>query len=174
MENELEIIKKAKTNIQYFQQIYQHYYTKIYTYVYYRVLNEVVAEDISSGVFIKAIEKINSFDSQKSSSLRPWLYTIAHNQIIDYFRSEKKQGNVLWDNGIKDALANKTESIEQKISISKTLQLLQPIQQQVLSLKYFEGFSNEEIAVIIGKSHQNTRVIISRALKAFKKKYENM
>lgn len=174
MENELEVIQKAKENIQYFERIYSHYYTKIYTYIYYRVLNETVAEDISSNVFIKAIEKIKSFDSRKSSSIRPWLYTIAHNQIIDYFRNEKKQGNVVWDNGIKDALANKTENIEQRISISKTLQLLQPIQQQVLSLKYFEGFSNEEIAVIIGKSHQNTRVIISRALKAFKKNYEKM
>jgi RNA polymerase sigma-70 factor (ECF subfamily) len=174
MENELDVIKKAKTNIHYFDQIYSFYYSKIYTYIFYRVLNEAIAEDIASSVFIKAIEKIKQFDSKKSTSLRPWLYTIAHNKIIDHFRKVQKQNTVEWENGVKDDFANKTIDIEQRITIVQTLKKLSPIHQQVLSLKYFEGFSNKEIAKIINKSHANTRVTLTRAQKAFKEKYNNV
>ncbi|NCO32140.1 sigma-70 family RNA polymerase sigma factor [bacterium] len=70
--------------------MYDKYVDKIYNFVYYKTTNKEVAEDIVSDVFISALNNINSFRIQEGSSVKSWLYKIAYNKIIDFYRTNKE------------------------------------------------------------------------------------
>lgn len=169
MEDELNLILQAKTNIQAFDKLYAFYFKKIYSYIYRRLLNRENAEDVTSKVFLKAVEHIFSFDSKKSKSLAPWLYRIAHNELINFYKERKSNAVYL------DQLPEVADSIniEEQVIKLKTIQVtlfkLKPKYQELLTLKYIEHLENSEIAKVMEVSEANVRVIQNRALKAFKK-----
>jgi len=54
-----------------------------------KTTNREVAEDIVSDVFLSAINNISSFKIESSSSVQAWLYKIAYNKVIDFYRTNK-------------------------------------------------------------------------------------
>ena len=58
------------------------FYTKIYRYVYYRVNQKEDAEDLTNDVFVRMLESLD----KQSGSFFAWIYQIASNRIIDYYR----------------------------------------------------------------------------------------
>ena len=83
-------------NLKYFWKIYDRYIDKIYKFVYLKTSNKELAEDIVSDVFISALNNIKSFRLDESSSVNSWLYRIANNKIIDFYRTNK-QTEEIWD-----------------------------------------------------------------------------
>jgi len=76
----------------YFEKIYHHFLPKIYRFIYFQVLNKQTAEDLTSEVFIKIFDNIRK-SKLNAVTLRAWVFKIAHNNTIDYFRREKKSKN---------------------------------------------------------------------------------
>src|ERR1044071_6299092 len=68
--------------------LYETYLDRIHRYIYFRVMDPEVAEDITSLVFLRAWEKLETFQSGRSP-FAGWLYRIAHNAIIDHYRTRK-------------------------------------------------------------------------------------
>ena len=65
---ELQIIQACQAgNLDRFAEIYDRYIKKIYSFIYYRTGHKEIAEDITSLVFMKAIDKIGSFNSSQGS-----------------------------------------------------------------------------------------------------------
>src|SRR5437016_2574131 len=84
-----KLIARAKLGEnQAFAEIYNLCFKKIYRFIYFRVGHKEVAEDLAEEVFIKAYNKISGIN--ENSSFEAWLYQIARNRVIDYYR-EKKQ-----------------------------------------------------------------------------------
>ena len=69
-----------------FGYLYGIYLDRIYRYVFYKVKDKMTAEDITEEVFLKAWKAINSCKG-KERTFSSWLYRIAHNHIIDIFRT---------------------------------------------------------------------------------------
>jgi RNA polymerase sigma-70 factor (ECF subfamily) len=67
---------------------------KIYSFVFFKVNDNEVAEDIVSDVFISALNKVSSFRVDEGSSVSAWLYKIAHNKVIDYYRTNKQHEDI--------------------------------------------------------------------------------
>ncbi len=150
-------------------ELYELCFDKIYRFIFYRVGHKEVAEDLTEEVFTKAFENLKSL--QTSSKFEAWLYQIARNKVIDYYRS-KKQLTALED--VEHTLEYETNlvdivnlKIEQKIFI-KLLKELQPEQQIVIKLKFLEELSNEEISELLGKTEGAIRVIQHRAISLLK------
>lgn len=143
--------------------------TPLYRYVLARCNNQIeVAEEITQEVFIRAWEKRETFNPNKSS-LKNWVYIIARNKVIDYFRSTKdsisleKNENYLGDSGI--------EKIEDELLINdifKGLKTLKADEQEVLILRYIQEFEIDDISKIINKNKIATKVMIHRAIKKLK------
>ena len=86
MQGEEELIKRAQHRDQEaFAQLYEAYFDKIYRYIFLKIGSEMEAEDMTQQVFLKALESLSSFKWQ-GKPFSTWLYRIAHNQIVDYFR----------------------------------------------------------------------------------------
>ena len=72
-----------------FIQLYDAYVEGVYRHVYLQILNDVAAESITSQIFRFAWENLNTY--QKSgSSFATWLYEIAGNQVMGYYKTNLK------------------------------------------------------------------------------------
>src|SRR5689334_3625600 len=68
-------------------EIYNLYFKKIFRFVFYRVGHKQAAEDLAEEVFLKAFTKLASVN--EAGALEAWLYQIARNLVIDYYRQKR-------------------------------------------------------------------------------------
>src|SRR5919197_2627764 len=174
--DEPQLVRQAKTgNSEAFGQLYDAYLERIYRFVYFRVEDQQTAEDITSQVFLKAWSNLDRFSFSRTPYLA-WLYTIAHNAVIDHYRT-RKVTTALDD--VQLSQPDHSEVVESDIdlsvemqSVKAALRTLTDDQQKVLTLKFIEGMSNNEIARHLGKREGAIRALQMRGLQALAKQLE--
>jgi RNA polymerase sigma-70 factor (ECF subfamily) len=174
--NERQLVLQAQAgNSEAFGQLYDAYMERIYRFVYFRVEDQQTAEDITSQVFLKAWSNLDRFQFSRTPYLA-WLYTIAHNAVIDHYRT-RKVTTALDD--VQLSQPDHSELVENEIdltaemkSVKTALQSLTDDQQKVLTLKFIEGMSNNEIARHLGKREGAIRALQMRGLQALAKQLE--
>lgn len=152
---------------QQFIKSFEMYHTFVYRYVFLKVNNKHIAEDLTQEVFLKLWKTRKNFDKSKSQ-LKTWIARIAHNLVVDYFRSNKEKLNLNLDEVKETLVSSDNENIDNKIELVKYLKTLDELSQQVIILKYIEGFEIDEISKIINKKYDATRMLIFRAIKKLK------
>lgn len=174
--NERQLVLQAQAgNAEAFGQLYDAYMERIYRFIYFRVEDQQTAEDITSQVFLRAWNNLDRFRLGRTPYLA-WLYTIAHNAVIDHYRT-RKVTTALED--VRLSQPDYAEVVENVIdievemkSIKSAMQTLTGDQQQVLRLKFIEGMSNDEIARHLGKREGAVRALQMRGLRALAKQLE--
>lgn len=157
-----------------FADIYDGFVDKIYRFVYFKVSSVQEAEDITSEVFLKVWEYARKGEGN-IKHLSAFLYQIARNLVIDYYRKSKER-KIL---SLEDLEERHQPLIEQdhkaEVAVSQRLagqeieQYLKKVSdpyREALVLKYLDGYSVKEIALILGKQRIAVRVLLHRALKA--------
>jgi RNA polymerase sigma-70 factor (ECF subfamily) len=136
--------------------------------VFFRVTDEQTAEDLTAQVFTKAWEKLDHYKPSGAPFIA-WLYTIARNIVIDFYRTRKETVDLEDAVSIahdgpqpEDQVALHFEVEELRIA----LQQLTADQQQVVVLKFINGLSTEEIAQQLGKRTGAIRALQMRALQS--------
>lgn len=163
-----------------FGEIYDLYVDAIYRFVYFKVSSEEEAQDLTSEVFLKAWQYLagGKENSEKINNIRAFLYQIARNTVIDFYR-QRSQKNVTYINSIAPEEAERIEDksinilekakLDSKVEeIKKALEGVKDEYREILILRFIEELGVGEIADILGKSRNNVRVLIFRALKATK------
>lgn len=162
---------------QLFTEYYQQYFEQVYKYVFFRTgKNKDLAFDLTSELFLKALEKFDTYQESKSDFIN-WIFTIARNHIIDHYRSFKETINI-------DEMSNflsAPEKIASELNLSLdtafvlyALDHLPANQQEVIKLKFISDWSNKEIAAFLKKTEGNVRVLVHRALQALREKIEQL
>lgn len=183
LENEAEIIEKAKRNSRHFGKIFDAYYDTIFNYVLRRVSNPHQSRDIVSEVFYKALAKLHSFKWMQISILN-WLYRIASNEISLYFRKPDhsfssieflEQLNVQFrsNSNLEEELQQahrKLQENDEFLRIQKEMQLLPISDQEVLALRFFEDKKIVEIAEILELREDVAKARLYRAIKKLQKR----
>ena len=161
--------KGKESNIKDFTRLYDKYVDKIYQFIYYKTHHKETAEDLTSTVFIKALDNFDSFNEEKGS-FSTWLYRISRNTVIDFYRTKKSNINIedVWD-------LSGQEDIERDIDITKKienvkdyLKKLKSEQREIVLLRVWEGMSYEEIAQITGKTEGSCKMMFSRSIKTLR------
>ena len=155
-------------------EIYQALSPALYRYAYRLLGNAADAEDIVAETFHRLLLALRH-DHGPRQHLSAYLYRIAHNMITDRYR-RRPLPEMPFDDALEtsDALeANESDSPELSAPIHiaqerarAALWKLTPDQRLVIALKYFEGFSNEEIAVALGKPIGAVKSLQHRGLEA--------
>jgi len=153
----VEIIKEYKDGLMFFINGYTG--------------NLSVAEEITQETFIRLYVKKPKFNGK--SSFKTWLYKIGKNTAVDYIRRNRKNDAVPLSNSPEQVdYSSNPEAYyfdgQKKICLHKALCSLKTEYYQILWLIYFDGMSNEEVSVILGKSRNNTAVLLHRAKDALK------
>jgi RNA polymerase sigma-70 factor, ECF subfamily len=174
--NERQLVLQAQDgNSEAFGQLYDAYMERIYRFVYFRVEDQQTAEDITSQVFLKAWSNLDRFSFSRTPYLA-WLYTIAHNAVIDHYRTRKVTTALddvqLSQPDHSEAVENDIDLTVEMQSVKTALQALTDDQQKVLTLKFIEGMSNNEIAHQLGKREGAIRALQMRGLQALAKQLE--
>lgn len=151
--------------------IYQRYYQRIYSYLYYRLGRTEVAEDLTSTVFIEALERIGSFE-YRGLPLISWLYRIAHNLAVSYLRRQKASASeplgeeVPWRGALPEEQAERAATARE---VNQALQVLTEDQRQVVLLKFVSDMSNAEVAQIMRKPEGAVKSLQHRALDSLRR-----
>ena len=174
--NEQQLVLQAQAgNSEAFGQLYDAYMERIYRFVYFRVEDQQTAEDITSQVFLKAWNNLDRFSFSRTPYLA-WLYTIAHNAVIDHYRTRKVTTALddvqLSQQDHAEAVENDIDLTAEMKHVKEALQMLTDDQQKVLTLKFIEGLSNHEIARHLGKREGAIRALQMRGLQALAKQLE--
>ncbi len=171
---EEELIHKAKYDRQAFGELYERYLQKIYTYLYYRTGNHADAEDLTSKVFQKAYVHLPGYE-HLGLPFSAWLYRIAHNILANWYRDQGRRRVVGLDEAVKhSAEENPGHSAEKALEREMLLKLIRQLpeeKQQVILLKFAEGYSNAEIGKILGRSEGAIKSLYHRTLLFLREKW---
>lgn len=169
---EKDLIERVKTNRQAFLEIYDRHFKRIYDYAYYRTMNQAEAEEITSQTFLAALESIERFE-YRNIPVIVWLYRIASNTIIDYYR---KSGQTVELNEEQTAAGENSQpevvflGNSEKKQLLEHLKTLPPVQEQAIILRYIQNLSYKEIAQILDKSEGAVKQLLHRGLSALRER----
>ena len=174
MTSEEKLIKSAKNgDREAFGSLYDSHVAPIYRFILVKVGNKADAEDLTHQVFLSAWQGLSGYKFQ-GFPFSSWLYRIASNAVIDFYRTNKKHADI--DSVPEEVLAHNpdfqtTADNEMMVRFVKSAMVdMDYDQQSVLTLKFVNDLSNKEIAKIINKSEGAVRVIQHRALKQLRSK----
>ncbi len=156
-----------------FLNYYNTYFEKVYRYIFFRVgRQKELAEDLTSEIFLKAMEKFEDFDQSRPFAV--WIYRVAHNHLVDYYKKARYEMMDIEEvaNEIKTN-ANFAHDVEAKLNLDKVrnvLDKLPQMQKDVIMMKYVNDLTNPEIAEILDTNEAHVRVLQHRALQSLKVK----
>ena len=132
-----------------FGVLYDKYLDPIYRFVYYKTFSKEAAEDLTSDVFHKAFEKLTTFDASKGE-FSTWLYRIARNRVIDYYRTRKVTDPIddAFDVGADERTPETLDAIAALGKVTAYLETLDAKQREIIMLRVWEERSYREIAAI--------------------------
>jgi RNA polymerase sigma-70 factor (ECF subfamily) len=173
IENEKELIRRAKKDISAFDKLYEHYFPLINNYVFHRVNDESVRYEIVSNTFYKAMTNLGNFQWYHTCSFSAWLYRIAINEIRQYYRQSQKQYKI--ENRIllnEDPIGAEDIAKPDYNKIKQAMLTLKPEEQDLLSLRYFEKKKFQEIAEIMNVKEGALKVRIHRIMNKLRDRLE--
>ncbi len=156
--------------------LYQDYSPKILRYLKkYLPVDEV--QEICNDVFLEAIDALPTLEKERN--LQAWLFKIAHNKVVDFYRKKKVKSFLLSKMPFLEIVAKEIYEPEFQLEkdkirdkIENTLHQLSQQYQQILRLHYEEDMPVKEIAVVCNLSYKATESLLFRARKNFREIYE--
>jgi len=172
--DEGRLVRQAKSgDVDAFVQLYEAYVDRIYKYIYFRVRDDRLAERITPQVFVKAWQSLEGHRVYSLSFIL-WLYKIAGDQVVEYFRSHPDQktashlsmplwsiGHGTFDEHIKDMFELQ--------AMRNALPLLPDEEQQALIFKFVAGLPTSTIARIMRKTAGSIQTLLMDALQTLAK-----
>ena len=164
------ILKEAQTGSnEALTKLYNAYFDRIYRFIFYRTSHKETSEDLTEEVFIKTFKNLKNLD--QLGAFEGWMFQIARNKVIDYYRSKKQtvaledvESTLEYEKNLVDEVNLKTE----QVVFMKLLKELTDEQQQVIKLKFLEDIDNPIIAEMMNKTEGAIRVIQYRAIAKLK------
>lgn len=162
MSTEESLVRQAiEGNEGAFAQLYDEYFDKIYRYVYLKVGNQTEAEDLTQEVFLRALGAIGSY-KWRQIPFSSWLFRIAHNEVIDYFRKQGKEKLVRLNEAASNIETDPMLIAEQSLErgqLMAALGKLSPAQREVITLRFVSELSIAEVAKTLGKSEGTVKAL---------------
>jgi len=157
-----------------FGDLYERYLVSIYRYIYARIGEVREAEDLTETVFVKAWHALPKFKRSKAS-FRTWLYRVAHNLLVDHYRTRKEEVELPENGRLTSSSPSPEEEViatERSEHLAAGIRRLNPQHQEILTLRFINEMSHEEAAQVMDKSVGAVRVLQHRALKALQEQLD--
>lgn len=162
MTDEELVVSFAEGNDFAFERLLKRYKDSLYAYIFFTVRDQAVTDDIFQDTLFKAILTIRQGRYLEKGHFKAWLFRIARNLVIDYFRSVKNENTLSNDDHQTDLFNNPSlseDTVETQIVKSQVLcdvrrlvSYLPQEQRKVLEMRYYHNLSFKEIAEATGVS----------------------
>jgi RNA polymerase sigma-70 factor (ECF subfamily) len=148
-----------------FSTLYDRYVGDVFKFVYFKTHHKETAEDLTSHIFIKALEHVQDFDDTKRP-FNAWIFSIARNTVIDHYRSNKAHANIddIWDLADDEDVARDIQARMQMVKVQEYMNELTSEQRDIVILRVWQDLPYKEIAEIVGKSEASCKMMFSRTV----------
>jgi RNA polymerase sigma-70 factor, ECF subfamily len=153
-----------------FGDLYERHLDAIYHYVFYRVNGRHEAEDLTENIFLRAWQALDSHPPREIP-FRLWLYRIAHNVVVDYYRTRQEQIGLEAAAHLADPVEGPEATVvrqERATALKQALKQLTEDHQQVLTCRFIVGLSHAETAVVMTRNEEAVRALQYRAINALR------
>jgi len=149
-EQELVALLKEQNNDA-FNYLYDHYSGALFTIINQIVPDKDTASDVLQEVFVNVWRKIGTYDETKGR-LFTWMLNIARNAAIDKVRSKGYRDNQRTQSIAEgeSGMAMSSNPVVNDVGLKKVLTTLNEEYRKLIDLSYFQGFTHEEIAKMLG------------------------
>ena len=148
------------------KNIYLSYKEKVFRYVRGKVSNVADAEDVTSEIFLKIQTSLDSYNEEKAS-LSTWIYTITHNAVCNYYRTQSKKALSLDESAFGSTEDDVMAEIENEIlkeNLAIALETLSEREQDMIVLYYYHDIPLRDIAIKMGITYTNAKFIKHNAI----------
>jgi RNA polymerase sigma-70 factor (ECF subfamily) len=171
IEEEATLVAQAKRGDEAaISQLYRQHAPAIYAYVASRVGDPAVIDDLTSEVFLRALEGLPRFE-YRGVSISAWLYRMAHDRIADHFRRQARRPTVPLENELLPAQDGLEQEVDDRLRVEQlreSIERLTAEQHQVILLRFTAGLKLQEIAYVMDKSVDAVKMLQLRALTRLK------
>jgi RNA polymerase sigma-70 factor, ECF subfamily len=161
-----------------FEGLYLLFANSVFRYIVTRLGNRELAEEITSDVFVRLIEKIDLYQiapANNVANFSAWLYRVAYNIMVDALRAGKRARQTTLDNMEESLVTSPLDLIEEEMEIDELLQELRNLSDQqhnVIVLRFIEQMSIAETAQIMQKSEGAVKALQFRALESLRRQID--
>lgn len=143
-----------------FIKIYDEYFDDIYRYVYFKTGSRWETDDLVSEIFRKAFEKVSSINNNPKA----WLFTIARNTVIDFYRKRKDiaSSDILDEYTHPNCFEQEIEKKEEVYFLKNALSFLTKEELELINLHYFSDMTYREIGETLGKTEASVKSKVNR------------
>lgn len=156
-----ELMARAKSgDRRAFGKVFRLNYKEIYDYIARRIGDPHEAEDLTMLVFTKGLDKIGSYE-ERGAPAKAWLFRIAHNVVVDYFRARRTEVQLdeVNEHDPEGDVHAKISDLMDIEEVRNAIALLPQAQSEVLTLRFLEDRSIAETAEAIGKKETTVRAL---------------
>ena len=155
--------------------IYDIYSPSIYRYVYRKTGDRDIAQDLAAETFHRFLKALRRGAGPRDH-LSGWLYRVAHNLVVDHYRSRPNELPVSVEdiNPAVDPLQAETVARkDQVVRLRAALQKLTQLQQQVILLRFLEEMSLQEVALALDRTVGSVKALQHRAVSSLQRILED-
>lgn len=176
-DEERDLILQLPSHPDGFRRLYRHYSPRVFNYVAYRVGSKQDAEDLTADIFLKVIESLGRFEYRGAGSFATWVFRIAHNAVHDFYRTRWQRETVDLDDlpEIQSHELLPEEMFarqEQFAHLHHLIVTLSPRRQEIITLRFFGGLHNHEIAAVLNLDERTVASHLSRGLDDLAHKFQ--
>ena len=167
------LVDKAKSDEQAFGQLYDHYFDGVYGFIFRRTDDEALAGDITSQVFLKALQNLKKYEF-RGLPFSAWLYRIASNEVNRFYRKKNKKIIFsLEEERAKEIIDDQEDDNKEQLLklLVDSLNEMKTGVVEILELRFFEEKSFKEIAYILDITESGAKMRTYRALEKLKDKF---
>jgi RNA polymerase sigma-70 factor, ECF subfamily len=166
-----ELVQLARRDRAAFGRLYERYVDRIYSYLYYRTDSTADAEDLTARTFYQALSHLDDFE-ERGLPFSAWLFTIAHNLTVNYYRERSRRPTAPLDSAGERAAPSPFAAAEDAQVVRDAISVLSPERQHLILLKYVEGMSNAEIGRAMNRSEGAIKSLLRRTLAELRRNLE--
>jgi RNA polymerase sigma-70 factor (ECF subfamily) len=154
-----------------FRPLYERYFEQVFRFIFRRTADEALAADLSSQVFLKAMQRLESYSFQ-GVPFSAWLFRIAGNEVGQHYRAARKNRVVSAE---EVQLGQMAEELDEDDTARKYEALLgalgdlAPEEMELVEMRFFEDRPFREIAEILGITEANAKMRTYRILERMKR-----
>lgn len=169
-------LKASQSDLSAFAPIYEHFVERIYSYCLYRVYAAQDAEDLTSQIFARAMDRCHTY---RGGNVGAWLFRIAYHITVDHFRARQPlpvSDDVLmtFPDGQQTSPLEQVIHQEQVQTLQHLLMQLDEDKRNLLLLRITGNLSAGDVGAIVGKSAGAVRVEIHRIVQSLKQTAQDL
>src|SRR5579871_242732 len=164
---EQQAVEEAQRDPSRFADLYDRHFVRVYAFVARRVRDRHLAEDLTSDVFHRALQRLPQFE-QRGVPFGAWLMRIAANAVVDHWKAAGRQQPI--EEEPSEIPPDELEAADERARLFREVRRLPAEQRQVIVGRFVKEQSIKEIAHDLNKSEGAVKQLQLRALENLRKR----